>query len=121
VTDPGMVDVPLHVQVAEALGWTYWSADGRAATHCVPPGTELDVSDNPVVALPLHEIPHFDTDWSATGPLIERYEIDVWRSARMWKAAPDTPGGTIVGRGTTPLIAICHLILALKADGKLCP
>jgi hypothetical protein len=75
----------------------------------------------------------YDTDWSATGPLIERMGIEV---------APDddarSPSGDVGkswysfqwsqedseylnAKGPTPLIAVCNLILSLAAAGKLTP
>jgi hypothetical protein len=121
----GTRDKPLHVQVAEALGCrprlcvgcdadgsnrrSWWDCECGDWAHCGGPDT------------PTQDVSRYDTDWSATGPLIEKYGIDVWRSAKTWKAAQDTPGGAICGRGATPLIAICSLILALKGAGKLCP
>jgi hypothetical protein len=104
-------DKPLHVRVAEALGWTpsgsingvWWGNphDENAPGH--------------------YAIPRYDTDWSATGPLIERYGItldhqdddgtlpDYWRAKR--------PGFT--AETGHPLIAVCYLILALHEAGKL--
>jgi hypothetical protein len=66
----------------------------------------------------------YDTDWSATGPLIERLSLDVTCSpaerAHPWCAnVAYSPAADPVGFGMTPLIAVCNLILALKEAGKL--
>jgi hypothetical protein len=82
-------------------------------------------------AHPSHVIFHYDTDWEATGPLIEKYHVNVvhvdrvveidgttegaWWSA-MWDERPPL---FLEASGTTPLIAICQLILQLKEAGKL--
>jgi hypothetical protein len=125
---------PLHVQVAEALG-----------TKLVP--MTLTSKDAPpvfqgwmAVASPYHleQIPRYDTDWSATGPLIEKYRINigapspqdscVWvnrpadgdPALRMWDSTTEMLGcADIAVEGETPLIAVCHLILALSKAGKL--
>ena len=120
-----MSDKPLHVQVARALGWTGLrpsredEIDWQFAWwghHADDRGDEL-------------RVPHFDTDWSATGPLIEKYKIvllpatpnsgwtgwTVGTAARMtydWRCEDEV-------EGPTPLIAVCNLILALKEAGKL--
>lgn len=112
---------PLHVRVAEALGWTQ-----------IGPGNTMNMGDPgigypPTTPIVGHKepIPRYDTDWSATGPLIERMFIRVFPSdAGMdahselgWRAAH---GGWASGMwGKTPLIAVCNLILALHAAGKL--
>jgi len=98
---------PLHVLVAEALGWECWLDKAGWAGR-----SPDDYMTDP---------PNFDTDWSATGPLVERFKISV---------APDQslPGswGAWVGdfaplaqRAATPLLAICNLIVALAREGKL--
>lgn len=59
----------------------------------------------------------YDTDWGATGPLIEKYKIDVfapWGGAE-WEASSEFHGKPD-GEGPTPLIAVCRLIL--KLEGK---
>lgn len=78
--------------------------------------------------------PRYDTDWNATGPLIERYNItlfrdygifggtkpwtDYWRA--MFRAVDDLQfGAEKEALGPTPLIAACNLLLALYAAGKL--
>lgn len=73
-----MTEKPLHVRVAEALGWTEARCMGsRLSWEGQPPregpGPWLLMENLP------QPIPHYDTDWSATGPLIELYEISTVR------------------------------------------
>ncbi len=69
--------------------------------------------------------PRYDADWSATGPLIERLQITLWNDCGQWQAgnldSADYEGHWLndANDGDTPLIAVCHLILALHAAGKL--
>lgn len=99
-----MSDKPLHVQVAEALGET-------PCRSCMEVGND-----------PWHY--HYDTDWAATGPLIERFKLDVFSAggvlcmAQAWRPNTD-PQQTFRASGTDPLIAVCRLILVLRAAGKL--
>lgn len=127
-------DKPLHVRVAEALGWTDISlaahlrrltfVNGISGSEVyVGRGTEPgDKIDTP------QPVPRYDTDWSATGPLIEKYGICLWNE---YKGVGDWTAGwgsseTYEGMffleeesGPTPLLAVCHLILALKEAGNL--
>ena len=120
-----MADKPLHVQVAEALGWTYVGESEGFWEGEPPPGTSL--YDRIPRRLDQHiGIPAYDTDWAATGPLIEQYGIDLLNCSGEWAADWYGPTGSsecpdIRGEGgfSTPLIAVCHLILALKEAGKL--
>lgn len=121
---------PLRVQVAEALGWTI-TIDGLGNTPA--PDSRYAV-----------EIPDYDTDWSATGPLIHArgialLQLDDEEDDEEWVAfqwdpvenyttddadvGARFPGGvylTLDGTsdlaviGATPLIAACKLIVALK-------
>jgi len=83
--------------------------------------------------------PRYDTDWSATGPLIERLRITIF-PVEAWVEGYE-PGGfaavteasisgyefecwpgtgyQILPVGPTPLVAACTLILALAGAGKL--
>jgi hypothetical protein len=93
---------PLHMQVAEALG--------TVNSQEVPPWHYVT--------------PRYDTSWSATGPLIEKYEIGIDKREAGWCATSVEPDFSCVHRADpefadTPLIAVCHLLLALKAAGKL--
>lgn len=132
------MDKPLHVRVAEALGWTEVHFDDDAtrkaemseapATNAwqgMPPGSDYFV-----------RIPDFSTDWKATGPLIERFGIRLFVLAgtQGWATgyAINRDGSlSLPGEyafdvmhpemvpGATPLLAVCNLILALAEAGKL--
>lgn len=128
-------DKPLHVRVAEALGWTGIEAgnacggwDGVAIDDRIwigrPPGELVVGCECP----PIHR---YDTDWSATGPLIEQFGIALdrgifthgagWRAG--WTHGPwDDIGAEWWARnaeGRTPTEAICNLILTLHEAGRL--
>ena len=124
---------PLHVQVAEALGWTYVEPEmTRPEWGWQEPDWWLLLRDNdPRFPEPMRgSPPDFDTDWSATGPLIEKYGLRLWphpvdRWIAKWQGEA-IGDGEYAGQyemqaadGDTPLVAVCHLILALKAAGKL--
>lgn len=131
-----MTDKPLHVRVAEALGWPPceyitdeahdpkrpiygWRvchrehAGGQDCEHMWHCGKE-----------DYYAAPSYDTAWSETGPLIERYAITLhgadlpdetpWIASRVLGAAD-----VYEGEGATPLFAVCRLILALSEAGKL--
>lgn len=109
-------DKPLHVRVAEALGWTQiqYARNFLGVYVGRPPG-ELQVGyESPPV-------PRYDTNWAATGPLIERLTIALgWAGDNVpgqqrWAAMP----GGFYGHGETTLLAVCALILALSEAGKL--
>lgn len=120
-----MADKPLHVQVAEVMGWT--------SCHFAPNGNRTGWGgtdepawvgtqpDSPMVNV---EVPHYDTDWSATGPLIEKYAVSVCPASKAWWSA-SWPGSEDINQtnfssyGPTPLIALCNLILALHKAGGL--
>lgn len=122
---------PLHVRVAEALGWTgtvqagEWTGEGYWI-GAMPP-TETGHVRHGV------DVPRYDTDWSATGPLIEKHRVSlVAYSDGAWEAVNghssetySRPGGgenvhlKHLGIGATPLLAVCNLLLALHEAGKL--
>ena len=68
-------------------------------------------------------VPHYSTDWTQGGPIIEREKIDVatyrgdWRAARHVGSVP-TP---TYGYGPTPLIAAmrCYVASVLGDDVEL--
>ena len=120
-------DKPLHVHVAEALGWTdcrYKAGGVLLPDNLVlgkrwvgwPPG-EVPIVGKP---RPCSPVTDYDTSWEATGPLIEKYRIDLVEGLSSapghdWRAEwPE-----IYADGPTPLIATCRLIIALKEAGKL--
>ncbi len=120
-----MSDKPLHVRVAEALGWT--DCDNKTAYPPLEYWTGSPPDTRPVLGH-REEIDHYDTDWSATGPLIEKYGlmiIPVGQERLEWLACEGFGGWDsykdefIKEGGETPLIAACNLILALHEAGKL--
>lgn len=129
------IEKPLFVMVAEALGCKVEGPPHYQPYRCgcfakgYPHGSRQD-EDPDVLA-------EYDTDWSAIGPLIEKHEIAIEESGcgytqeQKWLARADfyaeNPTDRVYGgawataeaRGATPLIAVCNLILALHAAGKL--
>jgi hypothetical protein len=125
----GTKDTPLHVQVAEALGCrprlcvgcdadgtnrrTWWDCECGDWAHCGGPDT------------PTQDVSRYDTDWSATGPLIEKYGIgiELWEDNqwRVWYESDDLSMDIHGDVGNSVLVAVCRLILALGKAGKLCP
>jgi hypothetical protein len=69
----------------------------------------------------------YDTDWSAGGPLIERYRLSVGptytgrENFEPWTASEHVEhrGVFEFALGPTPLVAACRLILALHRSGRL--
>lgn len=127
---------PLHVQVAEALGWINVRVLGclpmNPPVFCAkgkPPGNVL------VGPLGDVDVPHYDTDWSATGPLVhargiallklapeegEEWVAYIWDSVEEYTTVDEnedhlylTIDGTtaIAALGDTPLLAACNLIV----------
>ncbi len=118
---------PLHVRVAEALGWD----------NCVEVDTGMAYGKRWTGRVPgfthTREVPRYGQDsdegWAATGRLIQKYGINLERAQA---ARPDgSPYGAwrwaIAGDemppkrfwADTPLEAVCHLILALAEAGRL--
>lgn len=103
---------PLDVQVARALGWTDFDKDGFYSAHP----------------------PYYSTDWSATGPLIQKYRITVqapsgdahthWGATkfdeddRSW-LSDHLEFHEAIYNSKTPLEAVCRFLLALHATGEL--
>lgn len=136
-------DKPLHVRTAEALGWTgiehgrFWvDEDGKPegpkywfglAPHGYPHRPmNWGASDESALRW---QVPYYDTSWSATGPLIEKYRIDVDcerrqslkpdPTAELWSAAICDPDQELeVEYGSTPLLAVCNLLIKLGEAGK---
>lgn len=111
------IERPLHVQVAEALGWQieqFMTAEPRPTGAGFPPGSKA-----------LEIIPHYDTDWSATGPFIEKYgfwlrQLDQTLSGpQPWDAFRNDDLTFPRGFGPTPLLAVCNLIVRLAEAGIL--
>jgi hypothetical protein len=96
----------------------------------VEPGHAIDGARSHCnVCDPENAPPRYDTDWSATGPLIEKWRIDLEHVgdgvlASQWGEHGEDhdgrpSGGSLAREGPTELIAVCNLILALKVAGKL--
>jgi hypothetical protein len=108
---------PLHVRVAEVLGWTKARTPigFRGEVWCAVPPRGWPREAGPQYNGPGGEtvIPLFDTDWSATGPVIEKYGIGVWKdwptSTDPWTAHVDK--GDAKEYGATALLAVCNLIV----------
>jgi len=112
---------PLHVQVAEVLGWKNCRVCDCQSCH----GNDWVGEDpkSPVRAIGnqrlVEDIPLYDRDWAATGPLIEKYNItSVCLSKYLWDTVSDfrpswiARADSLSGHGSSPLIAICNLIVA---------
>jgi len=150
MSEPGK---PLHAQVAEALGWTdcearateRWTSEiilnptSNRGESVVWIGRQpLDPAEKPGhPMLPARTGPHsgrwpvprYDLDWSATGPLIEKYEIslifdDGWGAFTGYShyegeaSWDETSWDPTRPPDKTPTLAVCHLILALAATGE---
>ena len=50
----------------------------------------------------------YSTNWALSGPLIEKYKVNVAERAIGWRAYDDSGGN---GAGATPLIAICRAVV----------
>lgn len=98
-----MSDKPLHVRVAEALGthrgiyhnegeYDFW---GCESCGCA--------------------CPRYDTDWRATGPLIERFRLFLRPLDDGGYMAEHYCGGVLIAArpGDTPCLAVCWVLLAL--------
>lgn len=111
-----MSEKPLHVRVAEALGQSARWASGLTNESGWYYASGTQYRDH---------VPRYDTDWSATGPLIEKYAVHVEPDAchpPQWLAFVLHEGEQFTvseGPGDTPLVAVCNLLLALKEAGKL--
>lgn len=119
---------PLHVQVAEALGEVravhaeqYEVGQGMLCPRCDWLEPWNFFGDTPYC------IPRYDTDWSATGPLIERYGISLHYALSErhehrfeWIASENVSACRCVGRhawNKLPLIAACRLLVEALPNG----
>lgn len=127
---------PLNVRVAEKLGARLRQTEAFEFI-CDEWGDYLEAGEGWWVEQRPHgswfRVPDFTTDWSATGPLLERLKIHVWpwdadtgwgASSRLgpmvenefhwtddrWRQGP------LEAYGETPLLAICNLVLALPDE-----
>jgi hypothetical protein len=116
---------PLHVRVAEALGCKpeappsryqvdYWVCTCEDQAHQFDGGA--------------YYVARYDTDWSATGPLLERFvgaiHEYVGSDGRLWwavlpKEGVDQDALDTRGPDHSLLVAVCNLIIALAEAGKL--
>jgi hypothetical protein len=118
-------DKPLHVRVAEVLGfghvglcsWGDWHFTLGSGALFRPDFTDLSKAcaweelDGPRCEHGERYIPRFDTSWSATGPLIERFGINLaFLNDNAWEASRYNGDDPCEGR--TPLLAVCNLIVA---------
>ncbi len=134
------IDIPLHVRVATALGYDTRDASVRdcrgQCVHSVSDSSNFPRHDNRHDHIrweyykrfeyepsdgDWYDCPRYDTDWSATGPLIEALSLslDMFMSPVEWVASygGGYDQGSHHGRATTPLAAVCVLIEALHAAG----
>lgn len=107
-----VAEKPLHVQVAEAIGWIQIKKEGHWSWWLGVAPEYADLS-----GARLSHIPDYTTDWRVTGPLMERYQISVFKYSDGEWAARD--GDRQGGDGKTPLLAVCNLLVALGAAGRL--
>ena len=127
---------PLHVQVADALLFPETSRclvrDAQREDWHFPLPVESDSAlaklpycGNGGAAVRYRLVPRYDIDWSVTGPLIERHEIQLTRrqAGILWEAwrwvRPNDPFPIKRYEGKTPLIAACHAFVGLAASGGL--
>jgi hypothetical protein len=115
---------PLHVQVAEAIGCKPvppkpgWETEAELWRCNCHNGPHEDMGAEQPGALK-----RYDRNWSATGPLIEKYGIGVEvlddNSWMVWCEMDDISMDIHGDVGNSVLVAICRLILALGKAGKL--
>ena len=110
---------PLHVLVAEALGWS--NLHERTEGHWW--------GNEPYQGMSL-AVPIYDRSWCSTGVLLERFGISVGQEHLLnedltpsgWVAIKSDPKSTsrhTIERGKTPCEAVSRLIVELSKEGKL--
>lgn len=121
---------PFHVKVAEALGCkprycpTMDIKDSDWCCNC--PGYPHEAGHDRDSC----ELARYDTDWFAVGPVFETLgtvghnmglQCENGGHWLAWKCdlGKADPLESYQGRGATATVAICNLILALRAAGKL--
>lgn len=116
-----MTDKPLHVQVAEALGWTQIEQCGdilapwASGYHGLPPGHGFILGDKNQGRV---KVPRFDLEWDATGPLMIRFRVGLFpmpQDRKMWVAQCNHREAI----GLQPLVMACSLIVDLAATNAL--
>lgn len=121
---------PLHVRVAEALGCNVEKAIWYVC-GCVPDHVS-GIAPHSVGTVSNRWLALYDTDWAATGPRIEQFGLLVQKrqhprvdyQGRPWYASDGVfkygeYAPRLYAYGETPLIAVCHVIIAMHAAGKL--
>jgi hypothetical protein len=111
-----VTEKPLHVRVAEALGDEVHEVAGVWYT-----GREMDAAEARQDPFSARPVPHYDTDWSAGGPLIAKYATFADRSSHRDRGAQWAVGyrDIVLFFGDTPLEAVCKLVVALADGGRL--
>lgn len=128
---------PLHVRVAHALGWTHIQLVGNIrypgggpglddrSWYGVPPSHHAPSITDDNVWQYLRPIPAYDEDWGVTGPIVAKIGLTLtWRGSTRVARFDDHEGTSSLSAMTTrgypscDLIAVCNLIIALHAAGK---
>lgn len=116
-----MDEKPLNVRVAEALGWTEIQYAHSVGAYGRRPDRSGGLDGHGIEAVPC-----YDTDWSASGPLIDKYKLELWTNHQYgnWSASVgiESPGwdsAMIAATGETALKAACVCILEMSKAGKL--
>lgn len=126
-----MSEKPLHVKVAEALGCpARGCVGGRSDFPKWVCGCEYGAHGSDVLIDGCWSVKRYDTDWSAAGPLIDRFGIGLQRyglgateaSRKAWPnghwSAIGFPvlGGELSAPGQTAILAVCDLIVTAFAE-----
>lgn len=127
-----MNETPLYVRVAEALGWQDVRLAGGLLSPMAscydgrPPG-QVVIIGRPTEGI--EKVPRYDLEWSATGPLIEKYRLTLWSHTKAdeeagvgsgWYCNSVEPQWRWTScKGDTALEAVCEYLLLLKEAGKL--
>lgn len=123
---------PLKVSVARALGCTpeamNHGSDGHGYNWMCRCGSRPAAHGGMDSYSPSSHLRDYEHDWAATGPLVDKYGLRVGRVTYSGGEKDGEPtGGWSAGRetyesgerGPTALIALCNLIVALDAKGRL--
>lgn len=126
------MEKPLHVRVAEALGWLRCD-QGESLLGTVEEWYGIPRGDDGLYHGAHVEVPRYDTDWSAGGPLFEKFveRMDVTLPhtdppryseqdgtllypGETYGQWVEVSGAAEDGYGPTILTATCDLVLRLK-------
>jgi hypothetical protein len=111
--------------IGPALDWAVATADGedvivhgvgqyrydkRGGIHCCKYGCTFGPRSI------THDVPGYSPseDWSQGGPLIEKYDVELWRHSGGHVVATIHGGKQLYSNGETRLIAACRAIVAAK-------